>query len=504
MTTLSRVCTRARQALPFGLLLLLPSLLYWPAVWARYGFRDDYSSLREATEEPGKLFWFTSTMGRPVYGLLLENSFRMVDGIDDLPWARLAAAVCVGATGLLVAWGLRYRQGWPPVAAWLTGALLTLLPSAQIVVGWAICWPHVLAAALGTLAFAVSDWGLRRPSGVGRIGACVAGTAILVTAMLIYQPNGLCYVVLLAAGWLAPKGAETERARWMWLARHVFLVAVALVTAFFVTKIIFWVGIATAARRVVIELHWPSKLWWFLRAPLDNALGLFVLENQLGKSGGLTWHGGVAALVALALGLGGIGQGQAKGRAAAIRWFGGGAALMLLAYAVSLVAAERWPTYRTLYALSGVVVVYLAWTIARPDLPAESRRGRWGALALASLVVVGASHARWSITRAHAVPQSWELWHLEQEVARLDPVRQSRVLVVLPDPHDSWAELRYLDEFGSLSADSEWCAKEMIWQLLQERYPDQPELIQRLDLRFALKPAAPETYDVLIDLRVRH
>lgn len=467
-------------------LLALPVLLYWPALWMRYGFRDDYSTLREAVEEPGKLFGFTSSAGRPVYGLFLEPSFRLLDGIDDLAWWRLASALWIGCAAVLLGWILRRRLGWGAFEAWCTAALITLLPPAQILIGWAICWPHNMAVAVGLLAFAVNDWGLARNGAARRIAACSFGTALLITAILSYQPSGLFYVVPVAAGVLSLSGVRSVQDRLGWLVRHVALVVLGLVAAFGVTKAIFLFGIAEAGGRVAVETAWGDKLLWLLRTPLDNALGLFVLENDLDPTARI--HHLVAGLVSAVAVLGGVLEWRRQGVRAAALWFGSGAALALLAYAVSMVAVERWPTYRTMYALSGIVVVYLVRTLV---LLGAGQGNRWpwrrhattGALAL--LCGIGAWHARHSLVVCHAETQSAELGRLEEAAAQLDPDSQSRVLVLLPHPKQSWAELRYLDEFGSLSADSEWCTKEMLLLLLHERFPDQPELVGRLHFEFA-------------------
>lgn len=496
------VRTHVRQWLTHFSLLGLPALLYWPGLWMRYGFRDDYSTLREAVEEPGKLFWFTCTAGRPVYGLFLEPSFRLLDGIDDLGWWRLGGALWIGLAAALFRWILERRQGWAPLEAWCAAALFALLPSAQILIGWAICWPHTMAVATAFAAFAVNDWGLGLAQGRRRILACTAGASLLVAAILSYQPSGLCYVVPVASGALAACAWREPRRRIEWLVRHIAFVVLGLVAAFAVTKAIFLFGIAEAARRVVIETDWLGKLAWLLRTPLDNALGIFVLENDLDPAS--HWHRTVAVLVSVAAVLGGLVEGRRRGAAAAVLWFGAGAALALLGYAVSLVAVERWPTYRTMYALSGVVIVYLvrAIAVAGADV-AGSWRARASSASLVLLCLLGAWHARHSFVAWHAEPQAAELWRLEEAAARLDPDTQSRVYVILPHPKQSWVELRYLDEFGSLSADSEWCAKEMLRLLLRERFPDQPALVQRIEFVFGSSPppAAAAGYDAVIDLR---
>ena len=60
----SRVKTLVISALLFVTLLAA----YWPTTFHYYGMRDDYSKLREAHEEPGKVLHFCASNARPIYG----------------------------------------------------------------------------------------------------------------------------------------------------------------------------------------------------------------------------------------------------------------------------------------------------------------------------------------------------------------------------------------------------------------------------------------------------
>ena len=48
-----------RRAFLISLLLLTPFAVYWQTVFHEFGFRDDYSLLREVHEEPGKVLRLT-------------------------------------------------------------------------------------------------------------------------------------------------------------------------------------------------------------------------------------------------------------------------------------------------------------------------------------------------------------------------------------------------------------------------------------------------------------
>ena len=481
-------------------LVALPVLLYWNAVGMRYGMRDDYSTLREAHEEPGKIFAFCASQGRPVYGLLLEYSFARLDGIGALLWARLLGALGIGLLCAATALVFERRLRWPRGPALLGAALLALVPSAQVIIAWGICWPHAVAALLGLAAFVLADRALTAATSVGRIAAASGAATLLLLGMLTYQSNAMFYVVPMAAGWLT-MGDRPGRERWRWLASHGALVGLVLAVAFLLTKALFAEGVFRASPRIIVETAWLDKLGWFIREPLDNALALFVVEDTRLRTA--PWFNLMAIAVAAVIVLGGAAEWRRRGPAAALLWWIGGCGLGLLAYVVSLVASERWPTYRTLWPLTGVVVVYLVRSIGQLGLLWPRWGGRLALGLVGGLVAVGAFQAAGTSEALLAEPQRAELARLEAAAAQIDPVRQPRVFVLFPSRLDTQADVNYLDEFGSLSADSEWCTKEMLLLLLHERYPQQPELVKRLRLAFGHWKPKPGTYDLLIDLRVR-
>ncbi len=138
-------------------LVLLPLAAYWQTATYEYGFRDDYAHLREVREEPGKLVKFTSSNGRPMYGMLLEQSLQHVRTVPDLAWLRLASVGLLSLVGIAL-WAFLRRSGWGEVEAAAVGVGTALLPGAQVIVGWAIAWP----IAVGLLAAVLGFWFVER------------------------------------------------------------------------------------------------------------------------------------------------------------------------------------------------------------------------------------------------------------------------------------------------------------------------------------------------------
>src|SRR5258708_3599599 len=182
-------------------LFLLPLVVYQQTIFYYFGLRDDYSNIREAHEEPGKILAFTASHGRPIYGFLLQHSFERVWDIQDLQWLRLIGAMGIGLISA-ASFLLFVFVGWSLVPAACTAASLALLPAAQVIVSWAITWPYTVASLIAYGGFTVAEWALQNR----RKWTFFAATLFVTTSALIYQPSSLFYVIPLAAALVKRRG----------------------------------------------------------------------------------------------------------------------------------------------------------------------------------------------------------------------------------------------------------------------------------------------------------
>lgn len=497
---MTRPSTRALGATgPAALLLLLPWLIYGSAVFLRYGMRDDYSILREAREEPGKILRVCAAMGRPLYGWLLETAVREAGNIDGLSGMRAMSVLGLGLLAAAVFLLLR-RDGWSTAPAALLAAFVTVMPSAQVIASWSICCPQTAALLLAAASYALARRGLDAPSGSTwrRVAWCLGGGVAMATATLIYQVSGLFYAVLLAAALVRRQDTDL-RAPARWLARHLAVMGGGLGVAFVLTKLSFALGLFAPSPRITFETHVLDKAAWFLTQVLPNALALNVLDATGAGKPGAWWPmvGLTLAVVAVGVFL----EGRRRGLAGVGAWLAGLVVLSAAAYSVSFLASERWPTYRTLYALTGVWSVYVFASLVSLGHRWPAHGPRAVTALLAGFVAVSAWLAHRHSLELFAFPQRHELALLEEGARQVVPARQPRVFVLTARQSDTTAPLRYLDEFGSVSVDTEWVAKEMFRALVEERFPEERDVSHLY--RFAAGPVLPEprAYDILVDMR---
>ena len=384
---------------------------------------------------------------------------------------------------MLLTWTLHRRVGLTLEMSAGLGLLAMMLPSAQVRVGWAICGPHVMGALFGLAAFVVAD----RPDSERRL-ATVGAVWLVVAGAFFYQSDVLLYLVpVVAAGVF-----HTSRHDWRWAVRHGAILFVGLALAFVLTKALFALEVFPASRRVALETQPGSKLLWYAQNNARQALSLFVLRDAGGRTA--PWSAAVMLLGVLLAGWGAV-TAVRKGRVAGGNWFGAAVCGLLLAGSVSLIASERWPTYRTIWALAIVVLLLVLRPLA--ELSALWRRAL-----LVVIAVPVAALAQWNVRHLFVEPQQAELAKVERAARQVEGFKSPRVLLILKTAAASTAPLRWLDEFGSNSSDCEWSPKEMLRMALRARGAAGIMAERGLRLKSSLeRPKDTSAYDVVIDLR---
>jgi hypothetical protein len=474
-------------------LLILPLLAYWPTVSHEYGFRDDYAHLREVRERPGWLTRLTTSNGRPVYGLVLEASLRRTHDVQDLSALRLASALLIGIVGVLL-WRQLRSAGWTDAEAAALAAAVTVLPGAQIVVGWAIAWPISLGLVVALAGFALVERGLQR-AGRARVACIAAGALLYLVAGLTYQTSALFAIVPLAAVLLLREGT-TERGDAQWIAAHIGTLFASLFAGFVLMSVVFTEGVVPEAARMQIEPHPFIKMLWFFRNPFPNSLALFPLRDRFATP---AWFwvvlGAVAALIVLGFIYG------ARNRPERLRWLFAALLLPFVGHSVSLAASSQAIGYRTLLPMSGLFLVLALFGLRAVVARFGVSRVTYGAV-LAAVLAAVAVLAQHNLLTLIAEPQGHEWRLIETAANRLRLDDDTRVYLIRPSIDHRSTERVYADEYGSLTSDADWAAKEMFKAAMRERFPDGlPEGTNYSLLTAFGPPPAQYTYDAVFDLR---
>jgi hypothetical protein len=482
-----------RRWLWVAALLIVPLLVYWPTVSHEYGFRDDYANMREVRERPGWLMTLTTSNGRPIYGAVLEASLYQVHAVSDLAALRFVAALLIGVVGILL-WRQLRRAGWTDGEAAAFAAAAMLLPGAQVVVGWAIAWPIALGLVAAVAGFTLVERGMQARGGA-RVAYVAAGALLYLASGLTYQTCPLFAVVPLAAVLLRREGS-TERGDVQWIAAHLSTLFGSLFAGFVLMNVVFQEGVVPEAARMQIEPHPFIKMLWFFRNPLPNSVALFQLRDSLATP---PWFWFVVAGVVVLM-LAGFVYGT-KSRTERLRWLFAALLLPFAAHSVSLAASSQAIGYRTLLPMSGLFLVLAFFGLralgARLGLSRPAYAG-----VLVAVVATAAVLAQRNALKLIAEPQGYE-WSLIEAAAtrlRLAP-GETRVYVIRPSVAHRSTERIYADEYGSLTSDADWAAKEMFKAAMRERFPDGLPAGTSFYLTTGFGPPPPVGYDMIVDLR---
>jgi len=496
-----RTALGVRAWLLTAVLFLVPLVTYWPATFHDFGLRDDYSNLRESHEEPRTVIKFCASHARPIYGWLLQATYGQTDSVKDLQWMRFAASLLLGAISLVSFRGLR-ALGWSFSTSLSFAVLLALIPSAQVIAGWAVGWPYAAAALLAFGGFFTVEGALNvgMSAGAGRaVGQWLVALGLMVVSALIYQPSAMFYVVPLAAALIAQRHRTlTQTARWVGI--HLGFVVGTLGLAYCVMTLLYSTGVFVKSGRIAFEHHWGEKIAWFLQETLPNALSVFVLNDNNYRDHALYF--GCAALIGALLLAGAYVEWRRYGRTRGIIWLTALLGLPVFACAVSLIASEHYATYRTILAMTAVLLCFL---VASMRALTES----WGPSArrmLATIVMAIAFFtAQHHVYALIAVPQGneWQLILSGAKHVRLEGAHP-RIFVIASTPADISTATIYHDEFGSLSSNSEWVPKEMFKRAMHDLHPEIANLDSRYDFSSGPKLPPDQRYDVIIDLHRLH
>jgi len=412
---------------------------------------------------------------------------------------RLLASLLLGALSLVLYRSLRALR-WSSSSSLCVAVLVSLAPASQVIAAWAVGWPYAVTALPAVAAFFTVEGALavRRAAGTARfVGQWALGVALMVVCALIYQPSALFYVVPMAAALIARR-ERTLVATVRWAAAHVAVVFASLGLAYCAMTVLYTAGVFVKSGRIAFEHHWFEKIGWFLSEALPNALSLFVLNDNNHRD--RTLYLGCAAVVGLILAAGAYLEWRRHGRERGIVWTAGLLGLPVLAFVVSLVASEHYATYRTVLAMTAVLVCFLIASLRALTERWSPANVRLIALLVFAGALVMARHHAYSLI---AVPQGneWDLIMQGAKHVRLSPTTKPRIFAISSSPADTSTATIYHDEFGSLSSNSEWVPKEMFKRAMHDLHPEIANINARYDFSEGYKLPAGQHYDLIIDMR---
>ncbi len=431
------------------LIFLFVIFVFTPVVINSYAFSDDYFAIYHGmNDELRDVMGQIVAGGRPVYALFYYYAFHVVKCIADLRWLRAIGVSGIGAVAM-VTYLTAIRSSLPRPAALAIALLVGLMPPFQVCAAWAVAAFYPWAAVLAFLAFRLIDGG----SGASLGRSAIFGFFLLVGALAIYQPASTMFWFCAGLCWLcAPTPPVLAR-----VGRACLVMLGALFVDYGLARLLPYIhGVSAPAARESLVTDIPSKIWWFIRQPLLDAVNLpFIRPNVL-----------VGCVVGGAI-VAGFWLWIKDDRNT--RWTRVVLALALLplSYLPNLVVREDWASYRTQIGLISLVLLYEA--IAVSGWLRSARLERYTPIFAICAVVACAGLAARNVITEFVRPQVREYQLIEASLVGRRDIVHARNLYLTPAPlRTRLAVFACYDEFGIPSSHQPWAVQGIAWLVLRD------------------------------------
>lgn len=463
--SLLSVAKRERQAL--GWLVAAVCGTYGIVAVARYGFLDDYLLLYQSNTDPQANNLWVIGAGRPVYALLINVFFGKVDNIADFAWLRGLSVMGTALLAAVVA-SMLLAQRVPRTWALSAGYICVSIPAYQVIVSWSACFTHAFVAVIGVASARVLLAATRQSTPITAVWKSLQAGALLLLALVTYQPAAMAYWWVPAVLVLSPSRVPDAVLR-----RLALLSALVFGATSVLALLVLRLGVDhydITGQRAGITTDVTGKAVFFFTDPLPRTLTPWALQPRPGVSllvgvlilvcvvstVGCRTHSSLLRLVALAI-------------------------LPILAYLPNLTVVENWASFRTLSALGPLVILYglMAGQQVVSGIGKAMDVGPGGASPI--LVVacaVSAIAAVYHVTTYFIQPQTREL--RATSIALSDIPLDAPIRVSQSNWFDTTAPAAYYEEFGVPSTAQPWVPVAMVQQVLREqrgRYAEDVKLV---------------------------
>jgi hypothetical protein len=471
----------------FGVMAVILTLCYWPAIATPYGFYDDYQVLQDVLTGHGKISWDSRLAGgRPVHALVTQISFGLISRPADLRYLRLLDVGFIITLAFII-YRTFVRAGWQPYQAVCMSLIIATLPPFQVFAAWALTGSYPLAALTAAAAFYLLDRVYSTSSRQARRFYIAASLVLMVLSVTNIQPAAMFFWCLAAILLFAP-GCDLHS-----ISRRVLMYGAVTFMSLFVGFGIYELGKARYSyllppARTHLAANLAQKADWFIGSPLRDSLNLINLSSNTTAA--------IVVAVFILIGMTCYFRGSPLEVGAKLL-----IALLIVpfSYLPNLVTADNWSSYRTQIALVSIIAIYtfLALQGYSRRLLGGSQRIISGILTL--FLCVSLSVAAYDVDRYFAIPQLTEFGLIRRQLAQGDLPHAREIYIIACSWQDSIAPLVRYDEFGMPSCTPAWRLAPAVYFAVREMDAAQatlPITAAPPDASSARRPNA-----VLVDMR---
>lgn len=445
---LTNIFSKREYLFSYLIIWLILAAVYFPAFTGYFVVHDDYAVWAPERDKPLQIVAMKG-IGRPVAGYLLRELRTLVGSVSDANIVRfITVAILSIVATLLYLW--MTKNSIKRVNALLLTVVIFTLPAFQVQVVWLTAAPGTYAA----LAAAIS----------GLFGANLRGGGWI---------RKIIFVFFSIVAGLVSLATHQTAAMFYWVVGAVMLVSIDVrfwrqrlrsILYFFAVSFV-TIGVYFAAASLLIDqpegwaatpyswavtADFAGKASWFLRSPLLDAVNLWNIFPTAAFALGFALVLGAGLLCDILSSVRGVHEAdERRALVGSCLWRFG---LLLLLFPLSLLpnlaAKGTTSSYRSLVALSPVIVIALYWGLSRLFYFAFFRRSDILISSLLGLAALtGFFAASYTITNYYVLPHTMELKYFMMSLQNSDLEKYEEIHVL--EPEDRSVRCRY-DEFGAM------------------------------------------------------
>jgi hypothetical protein len=437
-----------------GIFLVL-AVVYMPVYTGNYAFWDDYYLFGGEYFTNVAVRILSDVMARPLAAEMISRVGPLLS-FEHGNIVRLIHVVSLSVLAFVLFRLLR-KNAVSRSNSLLVAVIIFTLPTsqvlaAQVMVGFAVI-PAMVVASLAALAAlkGTAKTDLRRAL---LNFYSLSASALLVAALLMYQPAAMFYWVLVAVPLMFAAGhGEVRLPRVFGLYGIPFLA----MGIYFIIGLLKTENVPTPSSFYVFGLTREpvEKIKWFISGPLGDALAPWHVFPSVPFAYFSTALIVAGAAASLAMTIREHGAERFKSSAAVILLR---SILVLslvpLSFIPNIVSSGEFAPYRTMIALVPVVVLLLYWAVRELALLLPGRAGNAVLTAALALVALAGSYrAQENVNHYFVHPSTAEVRYIKDALLNSDLKRYESILLIPPEYSRVFPRTRF-DEFGAITSTS--------------------------------------------------
>jgi len=475
--------------------------IYFRIFFTNYAYLDEIHQLWHNDDNSN--FVMFHSQGRWLAGFLFQKLFSSISTIDQLKflrWFSFSGWVIAAFT-----WAIVFKK-WVELfnlveELWLLSVVyIVCCISVCVYVGWASCMEVFLAAIFGLFSTHVFFINLFRQQGKGRlISRVIPGTLIFgLISLFIYQPAFGIFLLPFLLRYIQSGKARPDRALIIGIG---FYLAIYIIY-YLVFKYLLQAYHLEAGSRTQMNFNILKKISFFFSGPFPQGFSV----NLLFYAGSIFSQVFYPAVFLLWLIIS-FKRNRRKNFMHFVFFVSFIFLMLALIYLPSMIAAENFPSYRTLFVFNLTVFLMVSDSLFYL-IKKEKARKIFTILGIAWLLLTGF----YAFNMQYIIPLKKEFGVLREFFEKNYKPSMTSIYFIRADKFLFSPEFHtkvYRDEFGAPSTYRDWVpepiVKQMIFELTGKRAVAEKTLVKQFENRVAFDQAATQITDssnLVIDMNL--